>query len=60
MDKFLLSMGISGDFEAALRAGSDIVRVETGSFGERQEWGQRLCYNYTEKSVHPNVYTAQI
>lgn len=34
--KLLLSMGMSSDFEAALRAGSDIVRVGTGIFGERQ------------------------
>lgn len=33
--KLILSMGMSGDFEAALRAGSDIVRVGTGIFGER-------------------------
>lgn len=30
-----LSMGMSGDFEAALKAGSDIVRVGTGIFGQR-------------------------
>ncbi|PCH42133.1 hypothetical protein WOLCODRAFT_25156 [Wolfiporia cocos MD-104 SS10] len=33
--KLLLSMGMSSDFEAALRAGSDIVRVGTGIFGSR-------------------------
>lgn len=33
--KLTLSMGMSSDFEAALRAGSDIVRVGTGIFGER-------------------------
>ena len=33
--KLALSMGMSSDFEAALRAGSDIVRVGTGIFGER-------------------------
>ena len=33
--KLVLSMGMSNDFEAALRAGSDIVRVGTGIFGER-------------------------
>ena len=33
--KLVLSMGMSSDFEAALRAGSDIVRVGTGIFGER-------------------------
>lgn len=33
--KLLLSMGMSSDFEAALKAGSDIVRVGTGIFGER-------------------------
>lgn len=31
----LLSMGMSSDFEAALRTGSDIVRVGTGIFGSR-------------------------
>ena len=33
--KLVLSMGMSSDFEAALRAGADIVRVGTGIFGER-------------------------
>ncbi|KAF9778974.1 hypothetical protein BJ322DRAFT_1113842 [Thelephora terrestris] len=33
--ELILSMGMSSDFEAALRAGSDIVRVGTGIFGER-------------------------
>ena len=31
----LLSMGMSSDFEAALRTGSDVVRVGTGIFGSR-------------------------
>ena len=35
--RLLLSMGMSGDFEAALRAGSDVVRVGTGIFGERRK-----------------------
>ena len=30
-----LSMGMSSDFETALRAESDIIRVGTGIFGER-------------------------
>ena len=30
-----LSMGMSGDFEAAVRAGSDEVRVGSTIFGER-------------------------
>ena len=30
-----LSMGMSSDFEAALKAGSDVVRVGTGIFGAR-------------------------
>jgi len=30
-----LSMGMSSDFEAALKSGSDIVRVGTGIFGQR-------------------------
>ncbi|KAF7289639.1 Pyridoxal phosphate homeostasis protein [Mycena chlorophos] len=34
-DGLLLSMGMSSDFEAALRAGSNIVRVGTGIFGAR-------------------------
>lgn len=33
--RLLLSMGMSSDFEAALNAGSDIVRVGTGIFGQR-------------------------
>lgn len=37
--KLLLSMGMSSDFEAALRAGSDIVRVGTGIFGDRHMKG---------------------
>jgi len=37
--KLVLSMGMSSDFEAALRAGSDIVRVGTGIFGERAKKG---------------------
>ncbi|KLO17110.1 hypothetical protein SCHPADRAFT_913761 [Schizopora paradoxa] len=31
----VLSMGMSSDFEAALKAGSDMVRVGTGIFGQR-------------------------
>jgi len=38
--KLLLSMGMSSDFEAALKAGSDIVRVGTGIFGERYKKGE--------------------
>ncbi|KAJ3991640.1 proline synthetase associated protein [Lentinula boryana] len=34
--KLLVSMGMSSDFEAALKAGSDIVRVGTGIFGSRK------------------------
>lgn len=34
--RLLLSMGMSSDFEAAIRAGSDIVRVGSSIFGERQ------------------------
>ena len=33
--RLVLSMGMSGDFEAALKAGGDIVRVGTGIFGQR-------------------------
>lgn len=33
----LLSMGMSSDFEAALKAGSNIVRVGTGIFGTRRK-----------------------
>jgi uncharacterized pyridoxal phosphate-containing UPF0001 family protein len=35
-----LSMGMSSDFEAAIRAGSGIVRVGTGIFGERYKKGE--------------------
>jgi uncharacterized pyridoxal phosphate-containing UPF0001 family protein len=35
--RLLLSMGMSSDFEAAVRARSDIVRVGTGIFGERPQ-----------------------
>ena len=38
--KLLLSMGMSSDFEVALRSGSDIVRVGTGIFGERHKKGE--------------------
>jgi PLP dependent protein len=34
--RLLLSMGMSADYEAALRAGADIVRVGTGVFGARK------------------------
>ena len=33
--KLLLSMGMSSDFQAAILAGSDIVRVGTSIFGQR-------------------------
>ncbi|KAG8808549.1 hypothetical protein FRB91_007872 [Serendipita sp. 411] len=33
--RLLLSMGMSSDFEAAIKAGSNIVRVGTSIFGER-------------------------
>ncbi|KAL4064227.1 hypothetical protein V8B97DRAFT_1876030 [Scleroderma yunnanense] len=35
--RLLLSMGMSSDFEAAIRAGSDVVRVGTGIFGVRRD-----------------------
>ena len=35
--RLLLSMGMSDDFELALNAGSDIVRVGTGIFGARPQ-----------------------
>ena len=31
----VLSMGMSGDFEAAIRHGSTLVRIGTGLFGKR-------------------------
>ncbi|KAJ3808387.1 hypothetical protein F5876DRAFT_46110 [Lentinula aff. lateritia] len=34
--KLILSMGMSNDFEDALKAGSDLVRVGTGIFGSRK------------------------
>jgi PLP dependent protein len=37
--RLLLSMGMSSDFEAALGAGSDVVRVGTGIFGARPKKG---------------------
>ena len=39
--KLMLSMGMSSDFEAALKAGSDIVRVGTGIFGSRPKKGEK-------------------
>ena len=33
--QLILSMGMSSDFEAAIKAGSDTVRVGTGIFGGR-------------------------
>lgn len=33
--RLVVSMGMSSDFEAALKAGSDIIRVGTGIFGSR-------------------------
>ncbi|KAH0832996.1 hypothetical protein J3R83DRAFT_11979 [Lanmaoa asiatica] len=39
--RLLLSMGMSSDFEAALKGGSDIVRVGTGIFGARPTKDQR-------------------
>jgi PLP dependent protein len=38
--KLLLSMGMSSDFEVALKTGSDIVRVGTGVFGQRHLKGE--------------------
>lgn len=35
--RLVLSMGMSSDFEAALKAGSDVVRVGTGIFGQRSK-----------------------
>jgi hypothetical protein len=35
--RLLLSMGMSHDFEMALRAGADVVRVGTGIFGARPQ-----------------------
>lgn len=40
--QLLLSMGMSSDFEAALKAGSDIVRVGTGIFGQRHLKGKAV------------------
>lgn len=39
--RLLLSMGMSSEFEAALKAGSDIVRVGTGIFGQRHLKGAK-------------------
>ena len=38
--RLVLSMGMSSDFEAALREESDIVRVGTGIFGTRPKKGE--------------------
>ncbi|KAI0925702.1 hypothetical protein AcV5_008370 [Taiwanofungus camphoratus] len=38
--RLLLSMGMSSDFEAALKSGSDVVRVGTGIFGARPKKGE--------------------
>lgn len=38
--RLVLSMGMSSDFEAALKAGSDVVRVGTGIFGSRPKKGE--------------------
>lgn len=35
--KLMLSMGMSSDFEPAIHAGADIVRVGKGIFGERKK-----------------------
>ena len=35
--RLLMSMGMSSDFEAAIKAGSDIVRVGTSIFGQRSK-----------------------
>ena len=39
--RLLMSMGMSSDFDAALKAGSDIVRVGTGIFGARHKKGEQ-------------------
>jgi len=36
MDISILSMGMSGDYEAAIAEGSNIVRVGSAIFGERK------------------------
>lgn len=36
-NRLVVSMGMSSDFEAALKAGSDMVRVGTGIFGARKK-----------------------
>ncbi|TFK49860.1 hypothetical protein OE88DRAFT_1646255 [Heliocybe sulcata] len=38
--RLVLSMGMSADFEAAIRAGSGMVRVGSSIFGERRKKGQ--------------------
>lgn len=38
--RLLLSMGMSSDFRAAIKAGSDVVRVGTGIFGARAKKGE--------------------
>ncbi|KAI0052323.1 hypothetical protein FA95DRAFT_1580160 [Auriscalpium vulgare] len=41
--RLVLSMGMSSDFESALRAGADIVRVGTGIFGSRHLKGEAVA-----------------
>ncbi|KAF2139342.1 uncharacterized protein K452DRAFT_232291 [Aplosporella prunicola CBS 121167] len=41
-DDLCLSMGMSADFEGAVRQGSDEVRVGTGIFGQRAARGSRI------------------
>ena len=35
VDMFVLSMGMTGDYEVAIEEGATMVRVGTGIFGER-------------------------
>lgn len=43
-----LSMGMSGDYEEAVRAGSDEVRVGTGIFGDRPAKGDAVVKEEVE------------
>lgn len=46
--RLLLSMGMSGDFKEALKAGADVVRVGTGIFGARPKKGGDANVHETE------------
>ena len=52
-----LSMGMSGDLEEALRAGSTLVRIGTALFGERMEGPQVRVSKVSKKPQDDNLAT---